>query len=122
VALPKVCSMRWKVWLLAWITTCACASAGPLMTEEYPMWVQDAVRSLRAQGLISAGCLPAQALARSDMMPLLQKFVELQQEQLQPYAGKNDLSEIRALLESLLESTADLERRTQDVHPPVINK
>ncbi|MFN8609336.1 MAG: hypothetical protein U0931_17490 [Vulcanimicrobiota bacterium] len=87
------------------------ASASPLMTEEYPLWVQDAVRTLRQQGLVSAGCLPDQALTRGDLAPLLDKVFQLQEKQEAQLAPKSDLSEIRSLMESLLEQTARLKGR-----------
>ena len=74
------------------------ASASPLMTEEYPLWVQDAVRTLRQQGLVSAGCLPDQALTRGDLAPLLDKVFQLQEKQEAQLAPKSDLSEIRSLM------------------------
>ena len=87
------------------------ASASPLMTEEYPLWVQDAVHTLRQQGLVSAGCLPDQALTRGDLAPLLDKVFQLQEKQEAQLAPKSDLSEIRSLMESLLEQTARLKGR-----------
>ena len=89
------------------------ASASPLMTEEYPLWVQDAVRSLRQNGLASAGCLPDQALTRTDLAPLLDKVFDLQEKQEARLAPKSDLSEVRTLLESLLEQTARLNGRVE---------
>lgn len=85
--------------------------ASPLMTEEYPLWVQDAVRTLRQQGLVSAGCLPDQALTRSDLAPLLDKVFQLQEKQEAQLAPKSDLQEIRSLMESLMEQTARLNGR-----------
>lgn len=96
------------LWLLV---TPLAASASPLMTEEYPLWVQDAVRSLRQQGLISAGCLPDQALTRGDLAPLLDKVFQLQEKQEAQLAPKSDLTEIRSLMESLLEQTARMNQR-----------
>ena len=87
------------------------AMASPLMTEEYPLWVQDAVRTLRQQGLVSAGCLPDQALTRSDLAPLLDKVFQLQEKQEAQLAPKSDLQEIRSLMESLMEQTARLNGR-----------
>ena len=81
------------------------------MTEEYPLWVQDAVRTLRQQGLVSAGCLPDQALTRSDLAPLLDKVFQLQEKQEAQLAPKSDLQEIRSLMESLMEQTARLNGR-----------
>lgn len=98
------------------------AWATPLMTEDYPLWVQDAVRTLKERGLVSAGCLPAQAITRSDMGPLLQRLVDMQEKELQQYAGKGELNEVRRLLEALLEGTADLERRVNNIHPPAVNE
>lgn len=89
------------------------ASASPLMTEEYPLWVQDAVRSLRQNGLVSAGCLPDQALTRSDLAPLLDKVFDLQEKQEAQMAPKSDLAEIRTLMESLMEQTARLNGRVE---------
>lgn len=89
------------------------ASASPLMTEEYPLWVQDAVRSLRQNGLVSAGCLPDQALTRSDLAPMLDKVFEMQERQEALLAPKSDLTEVRGLLESLLEQTARLNGRVE---------
>lgn len=96
------------LWLLV---TPLAASASPLMTEDYPLWVQDAVRSLRQQGLISAGCLPDQALTRGDLAPLLDKVFQLQEKQEAQMAPKSDLTEIRSLMESLLEQTARMNQR-----------
>ena len=81
------------------------------MTEEYPLWVQDAVRTLRQQGLVSAGCLPDQALTRSDLAPLLDKVFQLREKQEAQLAPKSDLQAIRSLMESLMEQTARLNGR-----------
>lgn len=89
------------------------ASASPLMTEDYPLWVQDAVRSLRQNGLVSAGCLPDQALTRSDLAPLLDKVFDLQEKQEAQLVPKSDLTEVRTLLESLLEQTSRLNGRVE---------
>ena len=88
------------------------------MTKEYPLWVQDAVRSLRQRGLISAGCLPQQAMSRSDMGPLLQRMLTLEDQDLQQYAGHKDMDEIRRLLESLMEGTSELNRRVDQIQVP----
>lgn len=89
------------------------ASASPLMTEEYPLWVQDAVRTLRQNGLVSAGCLPDQALTRGDLAPVLDKVFDLQEKQEAQLAPKSDLTEIRALMESLMEQTSRLNGRVE---------
>jgi len=89
------------------------ASASPLMTEDYPLWVQDAVRSLRQNGLVSAGCLPDQALTRSDLGPLLDKVFDLQEKQEAQLGSKSDLTEIRTLVESLMEQTSRLNGRVE---------
>ena len=114
--------MRLNTIFVAALAVTQLASAGPLMTEEYPLWVQDAVRSLRARGLISAGCLPQQAMTRSDMGPFLQRLVEMQEKELEPYAGRSDLSEVRKMLESLLEGTAELKQKVENVHPPEVKE
>ena len=95
------------------LTAPLAASASPLMTEDYPLWVQDAVRSLRQNGLVSAGCLPDQALTRSDLAPLLDKVFDLQEKQEAQLAPKSDLTEVRTLLESLLEQSARLNGRVE---------
>ncbi|MBS2034682.1 hypothetical protein JST97_06835 [bacterium] len=101
-----------KRMLCLWILIAPlAASASPLMTEEYPLWVQDAVRTLRQQGLVSAGCLPDQALTRGDLAPLLDKVFQLQEKQEAQLAPKSDLTEIRSLMESLMEQTARLNQR-----------
>lgn len=96
--------------------------ATPLMTEDYPLWVQDAVRTLKERGLVSAGCLPGQALTRADMGPLLQRLVDLQDKELQQYAGKDELQELRRLLEALLEGAADLQQRVEKLQLPEVNE
>lgn len=89
------------------------AQASPLMTEDYPLWVQDAVRTLRQNGLVSAGCLPDQALTRGDLAPLLDKVFDLQEKQESQLAPKSDLTEIRTLMESLMEQTSRLNGRVE---------
>jgi hypothetical protein len=110
-----------RLWFTALMAS-QLAGAAPLMTEEYPLWVQDAVRSLRARGLVSAGCLPQQAMTRSDMGPFLQRLVEMQDQEQQSLAGRNQLGEVRRLLESLLEGAAELNQRVEAVQPPAVNE
>jgi len=98
------------------------ASASPLMTEDYPLWVQDAVRTLRQNGLVSAGCLPDQALTRTDLAPLLDKVFELQEKQSSQLAPKSDLKDIRGLMESLMEETARLNQRIDQTNMNVNNQ
>jgi hypothetical protein len=102
-----------KHLLCLWLMLTPAVLASPLMTEEYPLWVQDAVRSLRQQGLVSAGCLPDQALTRSDLAPLLDKIFQLQEKQEAQLAPKTDLQEIRSLMESLLEQTARMNAKLE---------
>ena len=114
--------MRLRNVVLGLLCGTRLALAGPLMTEEYPLWVQDAVRTLRQRGLVSAGCLPQQALSRSDMGPLLQQMLDLNDQNLQQRAGLKDLKDIRLLLESILEGTSELNRRIEKIQPPVLNE
>jgi len=92
------------------------------MTEDYPLWVQDAVRTLRQNGLVSAGCLPDQALTRTDLAPLLDKVFELQEKQSSQLAPKSDLKDIRGLMESLMEETARLNQRIDQTNMNVNNQ
>lgn len=92
------------------------------MTEEYPLWVQDAVRTLRQNGLVSAGCLPDQALTRTDLAPLLDKVFQLQEKQSAQLAPKSDLTDIRGLMESLMEETARLNQRVDQAGIKVNNQ
>ncbi len=95
------------------LVTPLAAQASPLMTEDYPLWVQDAVRTLRQNGLVSAGCLPDQALTRGDLAPLLNKVFDMQEKQEAQMAPKSDLTEVRTLVESLMEQTSRLNGRVE---------
>lgn len=86
-------------------------SAAPLMTEEYPLWVQDAVKTLRQQGLISAGCLTDQALTRGDLSPLLNQIFQRQEAEEARLASKSDLHEIRHLMETLMQGANHLNQQ-----------
>lgn len=94
------------------------ALATPLMTPDHPLWVQDAVRSLRQRGLVSAGCLPDEALRRGDVGALLQRFADLEKAEQQNFATQADLGEVRRLLEALMEESNRLDQRTEAIHPP----
>lgn len=89
--------------------------AAPLFTREYPLWVSDAVRSLRERGLISAGAVTDHALQRGELSAVLERYLELQQREQQDFADRGDVEELRRLLDSLLQGTHDLERRTDAV-------
>ena len=117
---PK--GMDWKKIALVLLMVCPLASADPLMTVEYPVWVQDAVRALRSQGIISAGTLPQQAITRNDMWPVLRRFMELQEKEDEGLARKQDLQEVRSLLESLLEEAARQNQRVDQIHPPDVKE
>lgn len=90
------------------------AGAAPLMTEEYPLWVRDAVLILREKGLVSAGSLPHQAINRREMTPLLQRWLEVQDKEMAPFASREELGEIRLLLEAL---QADVDKMSDRIEP-----
>jgi hypothetical protein len=103
---------------------CGWVYAAPLMTSEYPLWVQDAVLALKQRGLLSAGCLPQEAVTRKEMTPVLENWLRLQSQETEPFVRRDDLAEVKLLLEGLLEQGSHLQQRTQSVksslerHPP----
>lgn len=90
------------------------AGAGPLMTEEYPLWVRDAVLILREKGLVSAGSLPHQTMNRRELTPLFQRWLEVQDKETAPFASREELGEIRLLLETL---QADVDKMSDRIEP-----
>lgn len=93
----------------------ASALAGPLLTEEYPLWVRDAVLVLREQGLVSSGCLPHQAVQRAEMMPVLERWLLHQEHAEKGFVERQDLESTRALLRALQQELEQLQQRTGEL-------
>lgn len=110
-------SLRWKTLCIG-ICLCSVAQGAPLLTEDYPLWVRDAVFTLREKGLISAGCLPQQAVGRSEMTPIFERWLELQTRQEADLASKEEAESLRQLLESFRQSLDQLEQRVEPLEKP----
>lgn len=84
------------------------AGAAPLFTQEYPVWVGDAVRTLRERGIVSAGTLPQQAINRSEMGQVLERYMRVQTADRKAFATQDELAELRKLLESISDAAEQL--------------
>jgi hypothetical protein len=103
-----------RKWLLCcWLLSVGTAGAAPLFTTSYPVWVEDAVRTLREQGIFSAGLLPEQAISRNELAPVLERYLQSQEKAQQNFAPRSDLNEVRGVLQGVDQAAQDLNRRVQ---------
>jgi hypothetical protein len=107
--------MRYLRLLLLVCCSFGALGAEPLLTPQVPGWAQDAVHTLRERGLFSAGMTPHQALCRSEMMPVLEGWLERESRHQQSLAPRSDLEEVRAWLRSLQQETERLEQRVDSL-------
>lgn len=92
------------------------AGAAPLFTQDYPVWVGDAVRTLRERGIISAGTLPQHAINRSEMGQVLERYMRTQTaEQDGKFATREEVTELRTLIEQMLQEAERLNQRADGV-------
>jgi hypothetical protein len=92
------------------------AGAAPLFTQEYPVWVGDAVRTLKERGIVSAGTLPQQAINRNEMGQVLERYMRSQKsEQDGKFATREEVSELRTLIEQMLQEAERLNQRADGV-------
>lgn len=104
--------IRWLFWL--WAAGAACG-ADPLLTPEVPLWARDAVFTLRERGIFSAGMSPHQALARSEMMPLLESWLQQESRLDSALSPRNELDELRLWLKSLQKQSESLQQRVDSL-------
>ncbi len=102
-----------RLFLLA--ACCGSLGAEPLLTPQVPGWAQDAVHTLRERGLFSAGMTPHQALSRSEMMPVLEGWLEWERRRQQPLAPRAELEEVRSWLKSMQQETEALQQRVDSL-------
>lgn len=98
------------------LTLSQATGAAPLFTQDYPVWVGDAVRTLRERGIISAGTLPQQAINRSEMGQVLERYMRSQTaEQNGKFATREEVTELRTLIEQMLGEAERLNQRADGV-------
>ena len=102
--------LLFTLWMAA-----AVGGADPLLTPEVPAWARDAVYMLREKGIFSAGMTPHRALARSEMMPLLDSWLEQESRAYEGLAPRSELDELRVWLKSLQDQSEQLQQRVDSL-------